>query len=178
MSDNKFVKALINWDLIVSGIMLCVLVVCTFLGAISRYFFSSPFNWLEEVQLLCQVWIVFCGGCAAFRLGGHVEIEFVSECLPLAGQKIVFIINSIIIAVVLCYLGIQSYKYLQVFISSGRTTSVLGLSYVVIYVIAPISMILMVVNYLTTIKRAWKSLETEYEKKVAKKLAEKEGGNR
>ena len=158
MKDNKILKVLINWDLIVSGVMMCVLVVCTFLGALSRYVLSAPFNWLEEVQLFCQVWIVFCGGCAAFRMMSHVEIEFIAELLPEAGQKFILILNTIVITVVLGYLGINSWSYLQVFISSGRTTNVLNMSYVVIYGIAPVAVVFMLINYYMTLKTQWNAI--------------------
>lgn len=168
MKENKFFKILVNWDLIISGVMLCILVICTFVSAISRYVFAAPFNWLEEIQLLCQVWIVFCGGCAAFRLGGHVEIEFVAESLPERGQKILLVINTIIITVILGYLGIQSWQYLQVFLASGRLTNILHMNYVVVYGIAPVSIVLMVVNYYMSLKKSWRHIEEECAEKRRK----------
>lgn len=171
MKKNKLLSCLINWDLIVSGIMLCVLVICTFLGAFSRYLFSQPFNWLEEIQMMCQVWIVFCAGCAAFRLGGHVEIEFIAESLPLKLQKAVLAINTVVITIVLGYLFVNSISYLQVFIKSGRTTNVLNLSYVLIYGIVPVAVVLMLLNYYSTLKKQIKKIEQEYEKKMNNRQA-------
>ncbi len=177
MKKNKALKMLINWDLVVSGTMLCLLVICTFVGAISRYLFSAPFTWLEEIQLMCQVWIVFCGGCAAFRVGGHIEIEFIAESLPEKGQKIVQVINSAIITLVLGYLGVQSLKYIMVFINSGRATNILHLSYVVIYGIAPVTIVFMLINYYATLGKAWHRIETECAVKRTKNLRKKvEGG--
>lgn len=177
MKKNKALQILVNWDLVVSGAMLCLLVICTFVGAISRYLFSAPFTWLEEIQTMCQVWIVFCGGCAAFRLGGHIEIEFIAESLPEKGQKIVQVINSVIITLVLGYLGVQSLKYIQVFISSGRVTNILHLSYVVIYGIAPVTIAFMLIYYYATLGKVWHRIETECAEKKAKKLKKRvEGG--
>lgn len=173
---KRILKGLANWDLFISGVMLCALVVCTFAGAISRYFLGAPLNWLEEIQLLCQVWIVFCGGCAAFRIGGHVMVEFVAESLPEIGQKIVLGINSIVVISVLGYLGINAAKYLQVFINSGRVTNVLHMSYVVLYGIAPLSIALMILNYILSLKKQWKEIEKECEETRQKKIsAGKEG---
>lgn len=171
-------KIVVNWDLILAGVMLCVLVVVTFAGALVRYLLSSPFVWLEEIQLFCQVWIVFAGGCAAFRLGGHVEVEFIAELLPEKAQKAVLMINSAVVTGVLLYLLVQSWNYLQVFVSSGRTTNILSISYVLIYGIAPVSIILMIVNYFAVLKGKWKDIEVRCEEERQRKLAETEGGDR
>lgn len=157
---SKFKYAITNVDLFVSSLMLLILVLLTFIGVIMRYVFSSPFNWMEEIQLLCQVWVVFSGGVAAFRLGSHVAIEFVAESLPEIGQKIVLIVNTVVSTAVLGYLGYQSWQYLQVFLKSGRTTTILNISFVLIYIIAPISILLMTVNYLASIKKSWHEIET------------------
>lgn len=175
---STFKKILINWDLILAGVMLCALVVVTFAGAFMRYLFSSPFVWLEEIQLFCQVWIVFAGGCTAFRLGGHVEVEFIAELLPEKGQKAVLVINSAVLTGVLLYLLVQSWNYLQVFVMSGRTTNILGISYVLIYGIAPVSILLMIVNYFAGLKGKWKEIENHCEEERKRKLIETEGGSR
>ena len=169
MKDNKVLNVLVNWDLIVAGAMLCVLVVCTFAGAIARAM-SSPFIWLEELQLFCQVWIVFCGGCAAFRNLAHVEVEFIAELLPEKGQKAVLVINTVIITLVLGYLFMNSLDYLQSFMSSGRTTNVLNLSYVLIYGIAPVAVVFMLLNYYATLKQQWSAIQ----ERCALKSSEKE----
>ena len=172
MKDNKVLKVLVNWDLIVAGVMICVLVVCTFGGAIARAA-NSPFNWLEELQLFCQVWIVFCGGSAAFRYFSHVEVEFVAELFPEIGQKVILVINTIIITAVLGYLLVNSLGYLESFVSSGRTTNVLNLSYVMIYGMAPVAIVYMLLNFYATLKKQWGDIE----ERCAGKLMEKEAAS-
>ena len=67
MSYNKKVicNILKNFDCYVASLVLVVLVILTFFGAIWRYLLHSPFTWLEEVQTSCMVWIVFAGAGVA-----------------------------------------------------------------------------------------------------------------
>lgn len=53
---SKFLKYILkNFDLFVASLVLCILVILTFLGVIWRYILHSPFTWLEEVQTACMV---------------------------------------------------------------------------------------------------------------------------
>ena len=72
-------KVIKNWDICIASLMLLLLVALTFSGVIMRYIVGKPYTWLEEVQLFCIVWIVFCAGGAAFRTGNHVAIEILVD---------------------------------------------------------------------------------------------------
>lgn len=145
---NKKVKnTLINIDSIVASVMLILLIAFTFTGVIWRRVFNAPFTWMEEVQLACMVWIVFTGASVAFRTGGHVAIEMVVDLLPKPIQKVVEVIISAIVVFVLAYLFIQSIGFIKLFLRSGRSTSILGIPYALIYGIAPVSLVSMVFNY-------------------------------
>lgn len=140
-------KILANLDSIVAGTALVILVALTILGALLRYFFNHPFVWLEEVQLWCEVWVAFIGAGAAFRTGSHVAIEIIIDALPKRIQKVFDFIIAFIVIGVIGYLFIESIGYLQLFIKSGRTTSILQVPYTVIYGVIPITCVLMLSNY-------------------------------
>lgn len=148
MALKNLKKILLNIDAVIAGIALAALVLLTIIGALSRYFLDYPFTWLEEVQIWCEVWVVFIGAGAAFRSGSHVAIEMIIDALPKPVQKIFdFIIAAVVIGVI-GYLLVQSIGFIQLFVNSGRTTSILQIPYSLIYGIVPISCILMIVNYL------------------------------
>lgn len=149
-NDNKFLKIVKNLDIFVAIVALIVLVTLTSSGVIMRYIVGKPYTWLEEVQLFCMVWIVFGAGGAAFRTGNHVAIEMVVEMLPKSVQKIVEIIIDLVVFSVISYLFIQSIRFIGVFISSERSTSMLKIPYTLIYGIAPVSYLLMIISYFTS----------------------------
>ena len=149
-NDSTFLKIVKNLDIFVAIVALIVLVSLTSSGVIMRYIVGKPYTWLEEVQLFCMVWIVFGAGGAAFRTGNHVAIEMVVEMLPKSLQKVVGIIVDLIVFFVISYLLIQSIRFVGVFVSSERSTSMLKIPYTLIYGIAPVSYLLMIISYFTS----------------------------
>lgn len=155
--DNKVLSILANLDFVAAGAVLAVLIVLTFMGVIWRYAFKAPFTWLEEVQMACMVWIVFAGAGAAFRTGNHVAIEMIVDLMPKSIQKLMEIFISVIVVIVIGYLFIQSIGFIQMFLKSGRATSMLKLPYSYIYGIAILSYIDMIVSYFFALIKGVKS---------------------
>lgn len=144
---NVGLNWLLNIDLIVAGVSLAILVSITLLGALSRYFLNNPFTWMEELQLLLEVWVVFLGAGYAFRVGGHVAIELLVDALPEKMQKVMEIIIAAVVLVTMGYLLYQSFGYFQLFERSGRTTSIMQIPYTFIYGIVPISCINIILSF-------------------------------
>ena len=155
--ENKGLSILANLDILIAAAVLAVLVVLTFLGVIWRYFLAHPFTWLEEVQMACMVWIVFAAGGAAFRTGNHVAIEMVVDLMPKKAQKVMEILIGIVVFLVLAYLFYQSIGFIQIFVKSGRATSMLKIPYWLIYGIAPVSFVDMIISYVWSVKTGVKS---------------------
>ena len=155
--ENKASAILMNIDIVVASIILAILIVLTFLGVVWRYIFNAPFTWLEEVQTSCMVWIVFAGAGAAFRSGNHVAIEMIVDLMPKSMQKIMEILISIVVVVVIGYLFMQSIGFIQVFVKSGRSTSMLHIPYIVVYGISLFSYVDMVISFIYSILHGVKS---------------------
>ena len=155
--ENKVISILANLDIAVASVILTVLIVLTFLGVVWRYIFNNPFTWLEEVQTSCMVWIVFAAAGAAFRSGNHVAIEMIVDLMHAKMQKVMEWLISIVVVVVIGYLFKQSIGFIQVFIKSGRATSMLKIPYTVVYGIAIVSYIDMIISYFYSIIKGVKS---------------------
>lgn len=154
---NKGLDFLLNFDLLLASAILTILIFLTFLGVVWRYIFNAPFTWLEEVQTSCMVWIVFAAAGAAFRTGNHVAIEMVVDLMPEKVQKVMEWLISIVVVVVVGYLFFQSIGFIQVFLKSGRSTSMLKIPYAVVYGIAIVSYIDMIISYFYSIIKGVKS---------------------
>lgn len=160
-NNNTVWKVIGNLDVAVAAVMLIILVALTFGGVIMRYVIGRPLTWLEEVQLACMVWIVFAAGGAAFRTGNHVAIEILVDAFPRELQKVMEYIIGIITVLIIGYLFIQSVGFIKLFISSGRSTSMLKIPYALIYGIAPVSYIIMLISYFYTIYDGIKPVAAE-----------------
>lgn len=160
MEENKFSlkSCLANLDLMIAGTVLAILIVLTFAGVIWRYFLGKPFTWLEEVQTACMVWIVFSAAGAAFRMGNHVAIGMIVDLMPKALQKVMTILISVVVVAVLGYLFDKTIGFIQIFLRSGRATSMMKIPFWLIYGIAIPAYIDMIVSYFYSI---WKGVKSE-----------------
>lgn len=160
MEENKFSfkSCLANLDIVIAGTVLAILIVLTFAGVIWRYFLGKPFTWLEEVQTACMVWIVFSAAGAAFRLGNHVAIEMIVDLMPKALQKVMTVLISVVVVIVLGYLFDKTIGFIQIFLRSGRATSMMKIPFWLIYGIAIPAYIDMIVSYFYSI---WKGVKSE-----------------
>ena len=147
-------RALGSLDTAVASVMLVTLVALTFGGVIMRYIVGKPLTWLEEVQLACMVWIVFAAGGAAFRSGGHVAIEILADLLPPRARRVLEVFIGLTVTAILGYLLVQSVGFTRLFLSSGRSTSMLKIPYALIYGIAPVSYAVMLISYYASKKSA------------------------
>jgi TRAP-type C4-dicarboxylate transport system permease small subunit len=152
MNKVEKIKERLGWlrhlDIIAAGTVLVSLVILTLVGALSRYILDKPFTWMEEVQLMLEVWVVFLGAGYGFRVGSHVAIEIIIESLPAKVQKVFDFIIFVIVIGTLLYLLVQSVGYFNLFVRSGRVTSILQIPYKYIYGIVPVCCVLMLSNYL------------------------------
>ena len=160
MEENKFSlkSCLANLDLMIAGTVLAILIVLTFAGVVWRYCLGKPFTWLEEVQTACMVWIVFSAAGAAFRMGNHVAIEMIVDLMPKALQKVMTILISVVVVAVLGYLFDKTIGFIQIFLRSGRATSMMKIPFWLIYGIAIPAYIDMIVSYFYSI---WKGVKSE-----------------
>jgi TRAP-type C4-dicarboxylate transport system permease small subunit len=140
-------QAIENLDLMIASLALIILVICTFMGVIMRYFFNNPFVWLQEVQLWCFTWVVFFGCGAAFRTGSHVAIEVIVDRLPKTLKKIVEVIGYCVVVGILVYFAIYGSKLVLQLLKTGRTTNILDVPFPVIYGAFPVGCVLMIVNH-------------------------------
>lgn len=144
---NRILWVLGNLDVIVAVAMLVVMIAITFLGVFFRYVVGQPFTWLEEMQLICMVWIGFASAGAAFRTGGHIAIEIVVDSMPAGLRRVTeWFIRAVVVAMLL-FLTKQCAGYFWLFVQNGRVTPVLRIPYAVEYAIAPISCVLMLASY-------------------------------
>lgn len=119
----------------VAGLLLLVMVVAATVQVTTRYVFSSPLPWPEELARWAFLWLVMVGAATATRLGAHIRMNLVGGWLPPAGQRRLEVVNLALSAAALGLVG-----YLGVLLMTETTlTSVnLGISYAWLYLALPI----------------------------------------
>ena len=135
-----------NLDLFISIVSMIILIALTFAGVVMRYVFNDPFKWGEEVQLSLFVWVIYFGGCAAFRYKGHIAVEILLDLFPKRMQNIASVIIYIISFCVLLYLFVNSCLYVIQQYNNQRITEILKLKRAYIFLALPVGTFLMIVN--------------------------------
>ncbi|GHV92085.1 hypothetical protein AGMMS50268_25880 [Spirochaetia bacterium] len=145
--NKKFIKALLNVDLVIACTVLAALIFFTFGAVVMRYLINRPITWGEEFQLFCMVLVVFFGAGAGFRLKSHVAIDIVVDRFPKKVQRITEIIIYIFAVIIIGYFFLQSVSFVRQMAQTNRITNILKIPYAITYASFPVSCVLMLINY-------------------------------
>lgn len=145
-----WLKRVLNLDYILTATIFVVLVIITFLGVISRYFLGEPFTWLEELQLALFLALIYLGGGAAFRTGGHVAIDVLVDRFSLRAQRVTKWIVAAVVSLILGFFAWQGIGLVANLAAVDRTTNILDIPAPLIYSVVPVGMIWMIINYLVS----------------------------
>ena len=147
---KKWLARVLELDVLIASAALAGLIAVTFLGVIMRYWYNSPFIWLEEVQVALIVWVVFMAGGAAFRTGSHVSIEMLVDKFPRRLRIAIGLIVAVLTVLLLLYMMRASIMYISLLSRAGRVTNLLKIPLPLVYSVFPLGCLLMIFNYLYT----------------------------
>jgi TRAP-type C4-dicarboxylate transport system permease small subunit len=96
-------RALCRAEAVVAGAFLVAMVLLIFLGGVARLA-HMPLNWTIDLATCLFAWACFLCADIAWRNGGLMAIELVTERLPEGAQRAITWINYAIIAAFLAYI--------------------------------------------------------------------------
>lgn len=130
-------KWLYNLDDVIATTCLTMIILLTGINVISRYFFNSPFAWMQEISLGLFIWMVFIGISSTMKRDGHVGVDYFVQKMPKPLRLLSEIIRAVTINFVLIYIFIVL-GFDLIDQSSNKLTSVLGINYQIIYLSIPL----------------------------------------
>lgn len=141
--------------LLVSEILVAVflvLVVCTtFMQVISRYIFNFSIPWADELGRTSLVWLVFVGMALCFARGGHAVVGMMLDRYRGTVRRIALTVIDILIFALFAAI-LYGGAHLMV-LTSGQTTSGLGISRGFMYAAVPVGATLMIIELIVRIYR-------------------------
>lgn len=84
--------------------------IIVFVSVLTRYVFSYPILWSQEVSKLLFIWSAFLAATIAFKKKSHIRFEFLNEVFGPKGTAITDIIlyaSSLLLFTVLFFQGIK-----------------------------------------------------------------------
>lgn len=124
-------------DDVATTLSLSAVILLTGINVLLRYIFSSPIAWTTEIALGLFIWFVFIGVSSAMKRDGHIGVDFFVKKLPKNLQVVSNFLRVAAIYFVLLYVFIYLGLKLT-FMSSGKLTPILGISYLFINIAVPI----------------------------------------
>lgn len=122
---------------------ICMFVMATAVTAqvISRYVFSNPYTWTEELGRYTFVWVTFLGMAVGVKHKSHIALDLLEKSFKGISKKILQTLNNLLIAtfsVTLIYSGMKLVE-----LGLRQTSPSLGLPMEYVYIVIPVSGLLM-----------------------------------
>lgn len=112
---NKFVAGL-NWVLeVLAMVVMAILAFLVFINAFSRYAFSAPLPWTEEVVINLMVWLTAIGILMAGMRQTLICCDIVTDRLSSGRKRVVAGFCAILGSGVMFYCAWLAWEYLMVF---------------------------------------------------------------
>ena len=102
---NKFsVDRLID---LIGSVMLGLMLVLSLFNVLSSWITKNRYGEVEELVLICFVWVVYIGMGLLYKTKEHISVSFLVQMLPPKGQKIISAVNDVIVfassCIITCY---------------------------------------------------------------------------
>jgi TRAP-type transport system small permease protein len=142
-------------DKILSYIVAALLVVMSgvvFGNVISRYFLDTTWGWYEEVSRFLLIWIVFLGAVIALIRSDHLSIDLLPLVFPPRICRGMAVLTDMLVLAALAIMFRGAWDMAIDSLASGWVASSIPIPYGWVYMIGPVSAVLMFIQ--TLIKTA------------------------
>lgn len=123
-------------------------------GVFTRYAMGSQADWTEELARFLLIWIGMLGAAYASGQGMHLAIDLLLPKLSTSRQRLLtIVISALIIIFVIGVLIIGGFRLMLLTSSLGQLSAALRVPMSLVYMILPISGILIVYYKIHQLKR-------------------------
>lgn len=140
---------------IVTCFFLVIMVLMVGINVTLRYLFNTGIDWTFEFSRYLYVWIVFLGSAMAIKHNEHIAVEMLLDRLPRKARVFFRLVGDILVILFILVLTIAGIifviKTAGVFFSRDMRIPMYW-----IYLIFPLSGILMFIEMLKVIRKHWK----------------------
>jgi len=149
MKITKWVNAFLSVVILVMSIIVLAQI-------ISRYVFSQPLLWTEEVARICLIWITILGAGTVFINDGHIKIELVNFKKKSILYYLQSVVESLCIGSMAVIFIVYGYKMviseMQTLLPATRLSTGIYIYCVVIFL-----GLLMLMRMINSVKRVFKN---------------------
>lgn len=148
--ENAIVKILYS----VCAFLMFVMVSVVTAQVVSRYVFGNPFTWTEELARYTFVWMSMLGMAVGVKYGSHIALDILEKKLQGTPRKVLVAVNQLFILAFTVTLTYSGFKLVQ--LGTRQTSPSLGLPMEWVYIVIPVSGLLMMFFVLNETARLFK----------------------
>ncbi|MCL6517435.1 TRAP transporter small permease [Alicyclobacillus sp.] len=138
-------RALIAGMRVVLIILMVIMIFDVCWGVFTRYVLNQAATWTGELGGYTLAWITFLGSAWATFQKTHIRFETLIESLP---RRIAVPIELVFNLITLVFLGVVAYYgFVLVGQSVGEVMETMPFSKAIVYVILPVSCVIMMIGY-------------------------------
>lgn len=134
------------------AILLVVMSGVVFGNVMSRYFLNTTWGWYEEVSRFLLIWIVFLGAVVALIKGDHLSIDLLPLVFSPRVCRAMAVLTDLLVLAALAIMCQGAWDMAIDSLQSGWVASSIPIPYGWVYMIGPVSAVLMFIQ--TLIKTA------------------------
>jgi TRAP-type C4-dicarboxylate transport system permease small subunit len=130
-----------------------LMVVAVFLQVLFRFLLDQPLAWTEELARYLLVWLTFLGSAYAMSIKAHIGTEYIQKFLSPTANKIVLSLSALLSVLFFLVMVYQGYEMAMRSMTQTSPGLLLPMGYV--YMVIPISGVLLILNVLHV---TWKDI--------------------
>lgn len=127
-----------------AGFLTGAMAVLVFLQVLFRYVLDAPLDWSEEMSTFAFAWMCMLGASVGIRYDEHPRLDVLLVLLPRFTQKIAKVVVNLSIMFMLIILLVYGTKFTLAM--RMQSTAALGYSVSFVYMILPISAVIMLLH--------------------------------
>ncbi len=143
-------------DKILGNVLVVLMVLMTvdvLWGVLTRYVVGSQASWSEELARFLLIWIGILGAAYASGQNMHLSIDLLKPSLSRKGQqRLTWLINILIILFAMTVMIIGGFRLIYITQTLGQLSPALRIPMSLIYVVVPISGVLVVYYKVTELQ--------------------------
>ncbi len=145
---------------IAAGLLLVLMSLATISNVVARYFFNSPLEWAEEFSRYAFIGVVFLGAAVCTKRSRHIVIDGLVLSLPARSRAFLQVLVDIL---TLGFMALLVYYGWILTAFTTQPTSTLKVPLSVVYVVVPLSALLIALrslgDFASHLRFAWRGGE-------------------
>ncbi len=132
----------------VVAVLLVAMSLAVFGNVVCRYFLDFSLAWYEEISRFLLLWIVFLGAIIALIRGDHLGIDVLLLVLPPRVCRMVVVLSDLLVLAALVIMFKGAWEMAIDSLESGWVASSVPIPYGWVYMVGPVSAVLMFIQSL------------------------------